>query len=220
MAKRPREASEVQRHLAEYYGMISHLDECVGQILDTVDEEGIADETIVVYTADHGLAVGQHGLFGKQNLYDHSMRVPLIVRGPGVAAGTIADTLCYQHDLNPTLLHAAGVTVPEHCDFASLAPALTDAAGTVHEQVFASMQLERSADPATPHQRMIRRGDRKLIHTAGDGVEHWQLFDIARDPLETHNLAGDPEMAGSLRQLQGLLSDTLAGANDPMAQAG
>ena len=69
--------------IADYYGMISHMDAEMGRILDTLDDKNLRGDTIVIYTSDHGLGVGQHGLMGKQNLYDHSMRIPLIMRGAG-----------------------------------------------------------------------------------------------------------------------------------------
>src|SRR5919108_138103 len=88
---------------ADYCGMISHLDAWIGRIPQTLDETGLAGNTIVVYTADHGLAVGQHGLFGKQNLYEHSARVPCILRGPGLPSGRRVEALTYTPDLYPTL---------------------------------------------------------------------------------------------------------------------
>ena len=88
LAAHPRDPDEVRQHIADYFGMISHLDTQIGRLLDALAASGHAENTIVVYTADHGLAVGQHGLLGKQNVYDHSLRVPLIVRGPGIPAGT------------------------------------------------------------------------------------------------------------------------------------
>ncbi len=88
LAAWPRTEEVVRDQLAEYYGLITHLDEQVGRILAALDENGQAENTIVVYAADHGLAVGSHGLLGKQNLYEHSMRCPLIVRGPGIPQGS------------------------------------------------------------------------------------------------------------------------------------
>ncbi len=217
LAERPRRDWEVRRHIAEYYGMISHLDECAGRILDALDDESLAEDTIVVYTADHGLAVGQHGLMGKQNLYDHSARIPLIVRGPGVGRGQRCDSLCYQHDLNPTLLEMAGVEPLPSGDFKSLQPALRDCGAVIHEEVFGGMQLVRSRDPGTPHLRMIRRGDHKLIRTAHNGFERWQLFDIASDPAELEDLAGRPEHGALLEDLKQRLAQARSVADDPLA---
>src|SRR5439155_24083768 len=89
----PRTPDEVRRHIADYYGMISHQDAWMGRVLAAAP-----DNTIVVYTADHGLALGQHGLMGKQSLYDHSIRVPLIVSGPGLPSGRRVDALTCHAD--------------------------------------------------------------------------------------------------------------------------
>ena len=112
LADFPRTPEETRRHIAEYFGMISDMDEKIGDILAALARKGLADDTIVVYTADHGLSVGQHGLLGKQNLYDHSVRVPLIVRGPGVPSGKRVDALTHTYDVYPTLCDLAGLEVP------------------------------------------------------------------------------------------------------------
>ena len=216
LADRPRRDWEVRRHIAEYYGMISHLDECIGRILDSLESESLAEETIVVYTADHGLSVGQHGLLGKQNLYDHSARIPLVMRGPGIEGGQRCDSLCYQHDLNPTLLEMAGAESTDG-DFRSLLPALRDGRAEIHREVIASMQLVRSHDPATPHLRMIRRGDDKLIRTAHGDFERWQLFNIAADPAELDDLAGRDDQAELLEDLKSGLAAARLAAGDPLA---
>lgn len=102
----PRDAAAVRRELGNYFAMVEHLDHAVGRVLDAVP-----DNTLVAYTSDHGLSIGQHGLLGKQNVFDASIRVPLLMRGPGIDAGVANRTLVYQHDLFPTLLGAAGVQV-------------------------------------------------------------------------------------------------------------
>lgn len=216
LADHPRREWEVRRHIAEYYGMISHLDECIGRILDALDRESLTEDTIVVYTADHGLSVGQHGLLGKQNLYDHSARIPLIARGPGIGRGRSCESLCYQHDLNPTLLEMAGLDAPDG-DFKSLRPAFEDNRAVIHEQIFGNMQLARSRDPDTPHQRMIRRGDYKLIRIAYRGFERWQLFNVVADPDELCDLAGRAEHAALLDDLQKRLALARSAADDPLA---
>src|SRR5699024_1231334 len=98
LAKLPREQQEIREQLADYYSMISHMDAEIGRILKAVREKGIERETIIVYTSDHGLACGQHGLIGKQNLYDHSIRIPFIIKGPDIEAGKVVDALACQMD--------------------------------------------------------------------------------------------------------------------------
>lgn len=181
----PRDAAELRRTLAEYYAMISHMDEWIGKIHDTLDEIGATENTLVIHTADHGLAVGQHGLLGKQNLYQHSLRVPLIVAGPGFAAGQVSQELCYQHDLHPTLLKAAGLE--DDGDFQRLGASPRQTLGAAFRNSLRSMRTERH----------------KLVITAGQGSLRRELFDLETDPWETHNLIGDPALgtiAGHLEE--------------------
>src|SRR5690606_34723743 len=98
------------------YAMITHMDMEIGRILAVLEETGREENTIVVFAADNGLAVGQHGLLGKQNLYEHSARVPMILRGPGIPAGETVDALVYLHDLFPTLTELAGLPTPASVD--------------------------------------------------------------------------------------------------------
>ncbi|MFN0101679.1 MAG: sulfatase-like hydrolase/transferase, partial [Bryobacteraceae bacterium] len=99
----PRTPEAIRKERSDYYGIITHLDAQIGRILDTLDREGLTKDTLIVFAGDNGLAVGQHGLLGKQNLYDHSIRVPLILAGPGVPAGQRTDTLVYLFDIFPTM---------------------------------------------------------------------------------------------------------------------
>ena len=112
LAGHPREEVEVRRHIAEYYAMITHLDAETGRLLDVLERRGLIDDTIIVMAGDNGLAVGQHGLMGKQNLYEHSVRVPLIFAGPGVPRGETRDSYAYLLDIFPTLCDLADVPDP------------------------------------------------------------------------------------------------------------
>jgi arylsulfatase A-like enzyme len=183
LAAFPREPAEVKRHLAEYYGMVSHLDHQVGRILAALEKSGQADNTIVVYVADHGIGLGQHGLLGKQNLYDHSIRVPMIVAGPGVPAKVRPEALVHSHDLFPTLCELTEVTVPSTVESRSLRP-VWQGESLGRGSVFSAYQ---------DLQRMVRRGDWKLIEYTVPGQPlRRQLFDLANDPWETSDLAHDP----------------------------
>lgn len=206
LAAHPRDPDEVRQHIADYYGMISHLDAQIGRLLNALAASGHAENTVVVYTADHGLAVGQHGLLGKQNVYDHSLRVPLIVRGPGIPAGQRRQELCYLHDVFPTILDLAGVAVPPDCEGVSLVPALTSRGVEMRDAVFAAFQGSQNLAPDDSTQRMVRRGSLKLIETHMAGRTHRQLFDLADDPWETHNLADDPAHAERLAEMRRLLA--------------
>ncbi|MEM6332983.1 MAG: sulfatase-like hydrolase/transferase [Planctomycetota bacterium] len=171
----PRDPAAMRHEIAGYYAMVEHLDHGIGRVLDALSQTGLADDTLVVYTADHGHAVGQHGLLAKQTVYDHSTRVPLIVAGPGVARGAVRDQLVYQHDTHPTLLTAAGLDA-EGCAFDALTPLLTEAPADWPRQTIGSFYGDDL--------RMITDGRTKLV------VEHHPqgttrtAYDLAADPWE------------------------------------
>jgi arylsulfatase A-like enzyme len=187
----PRRPERIRQHLADYYALIAFVDEQVGRVLDALEESGQADNTLVVFFADHGLAVGQHGLMGKQNLYDHSLRVPLIFRGPGVLENRRAHTLCALADLFPTLCDLAGLETPATVEGRSLVPALRDPAHAVRDVLhFAYKDVQRA----------VRKDGFKRIDYHVNGVHTTQLFDLERDPHETRNLADDPDCQDILIQ--------------------
>lgn len=215
LAAHPRDPDEIRQHIADYYGMISHLDAQIGRLLDELAASGHAEDTIVVYTADHGLAVGQHGLLGKQNVYDHSLRVPLIVRGPGIPAGERREGLCYLHDIFPTILDLAGGAIPSGCEGVSLVPVLTGQETGVRDSVFSAFQRSQRLTPEDSTQRMVRRGDLKLIETRMAGHIHRQLFDLTDDPWEMRNLADNPTHAEGLARMRRLLDRERSRVGDP-----
>jgi arylsulfatase A-like enzyme len=215
LAAHPRDPDEIRQHIADYYGMISHLDAQIGRLLAALADSGHAENTIVVYTADHGLAVGQHGLLGKQNVYDHSLRVPLIMRGPGIPAGLRREGLCYLHDVFPTILDLAGVPAPDGCEGVSLVSALTGQDQEMHDCIISAFQRSQNSGPGDSTQRMVRRGNLKLIETRMADQTHRQLFDVAEDPWEMLNLADDPVYADSLADLQRLLALERVRLGDP-----
>ena len=208
MTDPPNATDEVRRHIAEYYAMITHMDAWIGRIHDALAEIGELENTIIVHTADHGLAVGQHGLMGKQNMYDHSMRVPLIAAGPGIAEGHVAEGLCYQHDLHPTLLEAAGADASESW-FDSL------------RSMFAG---DAEAGRGTQggaylgRQRMIRDRRYKLTRYAMPEATHRQLFDLDEDPFETRNLIDEPEHADRAASLEAALAQWQSNVGDTAAE--
>ena len=179
----------MRQHIADYYGMITHLDAEIGRILEALESSGLAGNTIVIYCADHGLAVGQHGLMGKQNLYEHSLRVPLILRGPGIAAGQRSDALCYLHDLYPTLLERAGCALPETNEGYSLNALLAGERSRHRRSLFGAWQQVEGHPDARPHMRSLRGERFKLIESRVSGAAHTQLFDLQADPNEMNNLA-------------------------------
>ena len=189
----PRRPGPVRQHIADYYGIITHVDEQIGRILDALDETGQRENTIVVFAGDNGLAVGQHGLMGKQNLYEHSARVPLIMSGPGIPANQRSDTLCYLLDIYPTLCELTGVEAPETVEGKSLVPAIKEPTTHIRDVVHLAYK---------GYQRGVRDYRHKLIEYAVGGERHTQLFDIQADPREMNSLADDPSMAATLEGLR------------------
>lgn len=187
LASWPRTPGEVRKQFADYYAMITHMDEGIGRILTALDDSGQRENTLVVLTSDNGLAVGSHGLMGKQNLYDHSVRVPMIVQGPGVSIGESSDALVCVHDIFPTVCDFLHIPKPASVTSQSFHACLEASDAPARDEVYLSY-----ADV----QRGLRLGNHKLIQyvvPGKDGVEaHTQLFDLARDPFERFNLAADP----------------------------
>jgi arylsulfatase A-like enzyme len=207
LATHPRDPDEIRRHIADYYAMVTHLDAQIGRILDTLSRTGQRENTIVVFTADHGLAVGQHGLLGKQNVYNHSVHVPLVFSGPGIPADTRRDAFSYHHDLYPTLADLAGLEPPETLDGESLFRTITEGASGPRESVFSAY---------SDTQRAVRTDRYKLIENYVDDGRHTQLFDIENDPAETENLAGADDHENQLEQLRSELADWRSTVDDPM----
>ncbi|MFS0726689.1 sulfatase-like hydrolase/transferase [Paenibacillus sp. 1P07SE] len=181
LAPQPRTEADVREHLADYYGMISHLDEETGRILSTLKRRGLDDNTIIVYCADNGLALGQHGLFGKQSAYEHSIRVPLSLSGPGIPQGERSGAYVYLLDLFPTLCELAGVQIPPSVQGISFAPALGDSQWTGRETLYAAYESKV---------RAVKDNQYKLIqYRTAEGVRT-QLFDLRSDPGERWDLSG------------------------------
>ncbi len=194
----PRTAAEVRQHIADYYGMISHLDAQVGRILAALDHRGVLADTIVVYTADHGLAVGQHGLLGKQNVYDHSIRIPALVAGPGVAPGAQIEDLMYQMDLFPTLCRYAGIELPPGLD----ARAVTEPGEG--RDTLCAVYYDMQSAIKTAKWKWIRYN---VSAFNGKGTQRVQLFNLREDPWETRDLSSDSSFAQLQRDLAGQLQE-------------
>lgn len=202
LAPWPRTQDEVRKHLTDYYGVITYLDMQIGRILDALRETGEYDNTLIVYSSDHGLALGSHGLFGKQNLYEDGMKVPYIFAGPGIPRGS-TDAYAYLYDIFPTLCDLSGVPVPEGLDGKSLAPVIRGQSPAVRDTVFLAYRTV---------QRAVRQGDWKLIRYPQ--INRSQLFNLKDDPHETKDLAGPGNtqrvlsMFSLLERQQKLFDDT------------
>jgi arylsulfatase A-like enzyme len=202
----PRTEYAVKVHRQEYYAIISHMDAQIGRILDHLEKTGQVNNTYIFFSADHGLSVGQHGLMGKQSMYDHSLRPPMIVVGPDIPEGEKQEMAVYLQDIMATSIDYAAGEVPEWVEFNSL-KSFIEGEGAVsnYPEVYgAYMDL----------QRMIRVDDYKLIVYPKAGVV--RLFDLINDPHEMHDLSRGSrnkeriiEMFGQLVELQEEMGDTL-----------
>ena len=190
----PRRPEAVRAMIADYYRYISYLDAQIGRVLDALAASPYASNTIVVFSADSGVARGSHGLIGKHNLYEHSVRVPLLISGPGIAADQSTDAMCYLFDVLPTLGKLCGVSAPAQSQGVEFSATLQDVAAPARSQL---MFAYKNA------QRAVTQGNWKLIRYPL--VSRTQLFDLNLDPFETNNLADRPEHSAKVGELTALL---------------
>ncbi len=204
LAPFPRTEASVRKNIADYYAAITHTDAQIGRILDALETSGEKENTIIVFSSDNGLAVGRHGLMGKQNVYDHSVHVPLIISGPGIPKGERRSQLCYIYDIYPTLCELAGIRAPDTVQFNSLGRVISDS-DTFRENLFFAFMS---------WQRAVRDERFKLIEYCVGDERHTQLFDLTDDPQETKNLAEDPAHKATLERLRALLRQERVRMND------
>ncbi len=201
----PRTPEEVRSELAAYYAVISHMDQQIGRILDALDRTGQSANTVVVFTSDQGLAIGSHGLRGKQNMYEHTVGTPLVFRGPGIPKGARRSAQCYLRDLYPTFCQLAGCQVPAVVQGKSLLPVIRGEVRQLYPAVFGYFR---------DVQRMVRTERWKLIWYPQIGRR--QLFDLQADPLELHDLAADPAHEQVVRKLEQQLRAWQQAVGDPV----
>ena len=194
----PRTPYAIRTHIREYYAIISHLDAQIGMILQALEEKELMDNTYIFFTGDNGLSVGQHGLLGKQNMFDHSIHVPLLAAGPDLPSGTEVSSDIYLQDIMATSLSLAGIEKPDFVDFNSF---LNLANGVASELPLPNGVYGAYMDT----QRMIRKDGFKLILYPRN--RELLLFDLNADPLEMNDLSEKPQYAAKVRNLfEGLLS--------------
>lgn len=201
----PRPPDAVRRELAAYYAMITHLDHEIGRILDALNRSPFATNTLVVFAGDNGLALGHHGLLGKQSVYEHSARVPLIFAGPAIPRGRRSDALCYLLDVMPTLCDLAGVPRPASAEGRSLLGLIQGRQTSLRDELFFAYRMD---------QRSVRESRWKLIDYPRMGIR--QLFDLQRDPEELNNLADNPRHRPQLDRLLGRLHSLQEELGDPL----
>jgi arylsulfatase A-like enzyme len=206
LEKWPRTEAAIRRRLKDYYAMITHTDEQIGRVMTALEESGLAGNTIVVFSADHGIANGQHGLVGKQNCYDHSHKVPMVLSGPGVQADSRGKGLCYLLDLFPTLMDLTSLDCPESVEGVSFERALVNSQSPLRSHLLHGYRGV---------QRGVRDERYKLIEYRANGMRTSQLFDLENDPWEISNIASCPRhhervtsMRNDMRRWETELNDT------------
>lgn len=204
LAPFPRTEYAIKTHRAEYYALITHLDAQIGRVLAALEASGQANNTWIFFTADHGLAVGKHGLMGKQNMYDHSLRVPFLVKGPGVEPGKI-DAPIYLQDVMATSLDLAGGK-PSEVEFKSLLPLIR------------GQSMEPTAAPVygayLNFQRAVIADGWKLI--AYPEAKKLRLYHVSEDADELRDLASQPAQKDRVKMLFQQLLSLQTKMDDPL----
>lgn len=209
LAPFPRTEYAVKVNRQEYYAIITHMDAQIRRILDKLEETGMADNTYIFFTADHGLSVGHHGLLGKQNMYEHSLRPPLIIVGPDIPKGKKKDMAVYIQDIMPTVIEYAGGQVPEYVEYSSLKPFIEETATrSNYPEVYAAYM---------DVQRMIRVENYKLIVYPYAGKK--RLFNLADDPQEMNDLAAEPQQSERVNGMFARLQELMVEMNDTLQLA-
>ena len=194
LAPWPRTEEDTRQQLADYYACITGLDFHVGRILSELKRSGELENTIIIFSGDNGLSLGEHGLFGKQNVYEFGgMHVPLVIAGPGIPKGK-SDALVYLMDLFPTFCEFAGGKIPASVEGKSLLPVIQGRTNKVRDVLYTAYR---------DCQRAVRDDRWKLIRYPI--VDKTQLFDLSVDPLELRNLAYEPAHAARVAELTAVL---------------
>ena len=202
----PRDPDAIKKDIALYYGMVSEMDAQVGRILETLEKSGLKENTLIVFAGDNGLAVGQHGLLGKQNLYEHSIRVPMILSGPGVPMNKKTDGFTYLSDITPTIFDYLQLPRPSSVEGRSLLPVIQDPSKKVRSSIY---------NVYGHWSRSIKSEDGfKLIVYNVDGIATTQLFNLKIDPWEIKDLSIEPVYREKIMQMRNLLKQQMAAAFD------
>ncbi len=198
----------VKEQIRDYYALITHMDEAIGVVIEELKAKGLYDNTIIIFSADNGLAVGQHGLLGKQNMYQHSLRFPLMIKmADGLAAGQVNDQLCYLIDLMPTICEMTGIEVPQSVDGMSLMPIISGN-GKGREELYFGY---------TDKQRAIYDGEWKLIEYQVNGARTTQLFNVKQDPMELVDLSGESKQRKRIAKMRSAMKRHAAETDDNSA---
>jgi choline-sulfatase len=228
-----RDERTIRNELGRYFACSENIDNQIGRVLQKLEAMGELENTYIIYTADHGIAIGRHGLQGKQNLYQPTWRVPLVVKGPGIKPGVRAEGNIYLLDLLATFCDLAGVAAPETNEGVSFKPVLEGRQSTMREVLYGV-----HCGGTKPGMRCVKKGDWKLVKYDGNNgaVHETQLFNLARNPnefLQEHhdpkvialtghtpepdqiNLANDPRYAEKRKEMEALLLAEMRRLHDP-----
>jgi len=194
-----------QRYMQDYLACVQSVDDNTGRLLDALEQQGLAQDTIVVYTSDQGFFLGEHGLFDKRFMYEESLRTPLVVRWPGVTSeGSTSDALALNLDFAPTFLDAAGVAVPAEMQGRSLVRLLRGETPADWRTAFYYRYYHDPGHHNTRAHYGVRTRTHKLIHYWRSG--EWELFDLRADPHELRNLYGLVGQEALTAELKALLA--------------
>jgi arylsulfatase A-like enzyme len=216
-----------QRYIKDYLRCVASIDDNVGRLLDYLDEAGLAEDTVVVYTSDQGFFLGDHGWYDKRFMYEESLRMPFVVRYPReIAAGSVNSDIALTVDFAPTFLDLAGVPVPNFMQGTSFRPLLRgETPGDWQRSLYYRYWMHGAHHNVWAHYG-VRTLRYKLIYYYADGLGHagttddvqepeWELFDLHDDPCELNSVYDDPayapvvaELKAELRRLRGLVGDT------------
>lgn len=206
LAPFPRTEYAVRKHRQEYYAIITHLDAQIGRIMDSLEKTGLLENTVVVFAADNGLSCGHHGLFGKQNMYEHSMRVPLVFYGKGIPSGQKVGSLVYMHDLVPTVYEIADISSPSGVEYRSFMKSIKNPGASQRNAVYGAF--------TETDQRMVCDGRYKLFFIPKARTAY--LFDLKNDPEEMTDLFGDRKYSGIVERLAKKYLELSSEAGDPL----
>ena len=196
-----------QRYMQDYLGSIAAVDENVGRLLEYLDQNRLADNTVVVYTSDQGFYLGEHGWFDKRFMYNESFKTPLLVRWPNVIRpGITEDEMVQNLDFAQTFLDIAGTSLPGDMQGESLVPLFKGDKANWNREAVYYHYYEYPGEHAVKRHYGIANKNYKLIHFYYD-VDEWELYDLKKDPGEMHNVAQDPAYAEVLREMQADLAE-------------
>ena len=179
-----------KQRYAAYYGLISHLDHHIGRVIDTLEKTGQAENTIILFATDHGMAMDSHGQSGKHNAYEHTSRVQIVASGAGVPKGS-SDALVYLYDIYPTLCGLTGLSIPDEVEGKSLAKVIHGKQAKVRDHLFTAYMDD---------QRTIRDDRWKLFYRSKE--DRAALYDLKNDPHELNDLAAKPENKDRIAKLK------------------